>query len=454
MKQLLYAVGLCVASAVASLPAEGFAQKETIDLMTFEPPKGWTKESKELTYTVYTTINQKKGTYCRIFLMLSMASQGSIDQDFDHEWKELIVREHGVTKAPQMSPPKSKAGWAIKSGEAPFSFKGVPGTVALTTLTGYGKTMSVLVLASSEEYAPAVRKFMDSIEPLKPAGAETPAVASAAPAASGKGAALGRTNFDDGWTSTAHEEWVQVTKSTIRVLVHYPNKQADAYNSVLLDGLTNAWNVLVAPKYGPMRNLAFRPLHNWESIEFAEADAVEKATNKPVHVVLFKKNYSNGSGKYLEFVTPDKATFEREFGAFHEGSSGWEKMEQMAYYNKFIVSAADLQGSWTSDFSGAIQYVNAYTGFDAGMNTHASAENFHLGPGGAYRWDLAVASGMVGNIKFQSVKSAGKFSVSADGWKVSFSDIEGRPRTSEASFSHIKGLRVLWLDGKPYAKAK
>ena len=111
-------------------------------------------------------------------------------------------------------------------------------------------------------------------------------------------------------------------------------------------------------------------------------------------------NYSNGSGKYLEFITPDKYSFEQEFGAYHQTTSGWEQMEKMANYNKFAIAASDLGGKWTSDFSGAIQYVNAYTGFDAGMDTHASVENFKIGPGNTYHWDLGVASGQVGNIKF------------------------------------------------------
>ena len=120
--------------------------------------------------------------------------------------------------------------------------------------------------------------------------------------------------------------------------------------------------------------------------------------------------------------------------------------------NKFPISADGLKGKWTNDFSGALQYVNAVTGFDAGMNTHASNENFQFGPGSSFKWDLSVASGMVGNIKFQSVKSSGKFTVDND-WRVTLSDIEGRPRSFDARFSRIKGLRVQWLDVQPYAKA-
>lgn len=257
------------------------------------------------------------------------------------------------------------------------------------------------------------------------------------------------TTFDDGWVSTVQEDWVQVTKGNTKVLIHYPNKNADTYNSVLMDGLKNAWNVLVAPKYSSATNFEFKPIQSWQSVEFAEADAVEKATGKSVHVVLFKMNYSNGSGRYLEFITPDKKTFEQEFGAYHDTSYGWENVEKMANYNKFAVAATDLTGKWTNNFSGTLQYVNAYTGANAGMDTHSSNQNFEFGPQNTYTWDLTVASGMVGYIKFQNVKSSGQFSM-PNNWQINFSDLEGKPKTYNAYFSCAKGVRILWLEDAAY----
>ncbi len=217
-----------------------------------------------------------------------------------------------------------------------------------------------------------------------------------------------------------------------------------------MDGLKNAWNILVAPKYSSTSNFEFKLITGWQSIEFAEADALEKKTGKTVHVVLFKMNYSNGSGKYMEFITPDKTTYEHEFGAYHQESYGWEKVEVMANYNKFTVAASDLKGKWTSDFTGMIQYVNAYTGSDAGANTHSSNESFEFLGDNTYKWDIAVASGMVGNMKFQSVKSAGKFSL-PNNWQLYFSELEGKPKTYNVYFSCVKGARILWLEDSAYA---
>ena len=271
------------------------------------------------------------------------------------------------------------------------------------------------------------------------------------PPATNSGFAFTATNFDDGWTSTVQEDWVEVTKANLKVLIHYSNKLADAHNFVLLDGLKTAWDVLVAPRYSSASNMEFKPLTGWQSIEFAEADMVETATGKLLHVVLFKMNYSNGSGKYLEFISSNKNSFEQEFGAYHATTYGWEKMERMATYNKFAVAASDLSGKWTNDFSGMTQYVNAYTGADAGANTHASNQNFEFGAGNTYKWDLGVASGFVGNIKFQSVKSNGKFSV-PNNWQVSFSDIEGKPKTYNVQFTCIKGARLLWIGETGFGK--
>jgi hypothetical protein len=261
------------------------------------------------------------------------------------------------------------------------------------------------------------------------------------------------TNFDDGWTSTVQEDWVQVTKGTIKILVHYPNKKSDEYNPDVMGGLKNAWNILVAPRYSSAANMVFKPVSSFETIDFAEADLTEMGSGKVVHVVFFKKNFSNGAGKYIEFITPDKATFEREFGVYSTESYAdiWTKMANMAGYNKFAVAPSDLKGKWTNDFSGFTQYVNAYTGNSAGMDTHSSAQEYTFGPGATYKWQLSVASGFVGNIKFQSVKSNGKFS-NPSIWQVHFSDLEGKPKTYNVSFSCIKGARVLWIDGTAFGK--
>src|SRR4051812_3279933 len=431
------------------LATTSFAQKETFDLTTYTSPKAWKKEVKAGSHTSFTITNKQKKTYCQIFVMLSTASKGDIKEDFESQWRTLVVNEYGVTDSARLTEPTTHGSWQALAGIAPFSFNNGVSTALLTTMSGYNKAVSIVTVTNSEDYIPAIQKFLESVE-MKTPSTNIVVTKTVNTPASNK-FSFSTTNFDDGWTSTVKEDWVEVTKGMNRVLIHYPNKQADVYNSVLMDGLKNAWNVLVAPRYSTATNLEFKPITGWQSIEFAEADMTEKASGKIVHVVLFKMNYSNGSGKYLEFINSSKQSFENEFGPYHQSSSGWEKMENMAFRNKFAVGATDLACKWTNNFSGAIQYVNASTRFDAGMDTHASAENYQFIPGNLYKWDLAVASGAVGNIKFQSVKSSGKFTLDGN-WKVNLSDIEGKPRNYDVYFSCIKGLRILWIDNRAFGR--
>ena len=433
--------------------ANVFAQKQTFDLTTFTPPRSWKKEVKANSHTSYSIINNQKRTYCQLAIMASTASKGSINEDFESEWQTLVAKQYGVTDTPRLTAPTTQNGWQVLGGVGFFTSKNGSSTAMLTTMSGFNKAVSIVVLTNSEDYLPAIQQFLASVEMKKPSTDIAETKPTITPAGNNK-FAFTTTTYDDGWVATAQEDWVQVTKGNNKVLIHYPNKQADAHNFVLLDGLKNAWDILVAPRYSSAANMDFKGSGGWEAVEFGEADMIEKATGKMVHVVLFKKNYNNGSGKYVEFITPDKQSFEQEFGAYQQNMTGvgYEKMENMAFLNKFAVAATDLAGKWTSDFSGAIQYVNAYTGFDAGMDTHASAENYQFTSGNTYKWDLAVASGPVGSIRFQSVKSSGKLTMNGN-WKVNFSDIEGKPRSYDVYFSCIKGLRILWINNKPFAKA-
>lgn len=60
-----------------------------------------------------------------------------------------------------------------------------------------------------------------------------------------------------------------------------------------------------------------------------------------------------------------------------------------------------------------------------------------------------MASGVVGNLKFDGAKSNGKFSVPSN-WQVYFSEIELKAKTYNAYFSCIKNARILWFEDTSY----
>jgi hypothetical protein len=245
---------------------------------------------------------------------------------------------------------------------------------------------------------------------------------------------------------------VKVVRGEVVVLLHYPTSKIDVSSADYKTISNNAWNTLVAPRYSNLNNFVLFPGSlDYERPHFVAADVTDNATGKKVYVALFKR----GNTGWIEFVTPDKNSFVKSFGLdiskidYYTESVVWDPLKKMADYNKFAVGAADLQGKWTNSFSGMTQYVNVYTGLDAGATAHSSTEFFDFKPANSYHWELAVASGVVGNQKFQGAKSDGKFNL-PNNWQIHFSDLEGKPKTYNAFFTCVKGARLLWLEDVAY----
>jgi hypothetical protein len=270
--------------------------------------------------------------------------------------------------------------------------------------------------------------------------------------ASASGFAFTTINFDDGWVSNEREDWVEVTKSNVKVLIHYPNPTTNEYIPNSDEEKRIAWNTLVAPRYSNLQNyfIARNAVSYFQGF-FISGTLTDKQTGQTFYVVLFKRDRS----PWMEFIAPDITAFGQVTGfnvAVLNGdvsNSEYDPLQKFEGYNRFAVAASDLTGTWTNNFSGFTQYVNAYTGANAGMNTHSSAQTFEFLNNGTYNWSIGVASGFVGDIKFSSAKSSGKFT-NPNNWQIHFSDLEGKPKLYNAYFACIKGARILWLQDTSY----
>ena len=156
-----------------------FAQaSETFDIATFQPPKGWTKQTGKdaIQFSI-----EDKGSYCLITLFRSMPGLGGTKENFDAAWSTIVKETVTVSAAPQMLPADDKGEWLIAGGFAPFEKDGEKGVVMLITATGYGKMINALLLTNTQAYEPAATAFLESISFKKPA-ADSPTPAATAPA--------------------------------------------------------------------------------------------------------------------------------------------------------------------------------------------------------------------------------------------------------------------------------
>ena len=420
-----------------------FAQKQTYDVITYTPPKKWKKEANGNIIS-YSTVNEKNKTWCRIQIVKSTVSQGSIDKDFESEWQELVVKNYHPTGEPELNAVEESDGWKIKAGTSSFEFNNSPAIVILTTASGYDRCASIYVITNSQDYLVEIEKLMNSVvleKPLTKIDSKQPTTIPAVK----DNYAFNSTNFDDGWTSTVKEDWVEVTKGSIKVLLHYP-KEGTIFPADPAPLTNAAWDILVAPRYSDLKNYKTSYITTYDRPYLGMGYATENSTRKNVFIVFFRQ----GNTGWLEFVAPDKNSFIQQF-KFDPEAIQWDSntellipLSNMAGYNKFAVAASDFGGKWSSDFTGIQQLYNVYTGQYAGMNMNQSNEEFVFGAGNSYNWKLLVVKGMVGNAKFTEVKSSGQFKV-LNSWQVHFSKIEDRARTYHAFWSCIKGARVLNL---------
>ena len=302
-------------------------------------------------------------------------------------------------------------------------------------------------------FQPAIDEFLASIElpkveSVKPPISTAPANPPSNNIVSDK---FTTTNFDDGWVGVAKSDWVEVTKGQVRVLLHYPKAGTDIPGDPE-PRTVNAWNILVAPRYSNLKGFkTVSPSLDFQRSYLGAGFLTDNATGRPVFVSLFQK-----TGGWIEVITPDKETFVQNFG-FDINNVAWDTdtgifnpLARMGNYNKFGISTSDFDGEWTDRFAANTFYTNIYTGLSAGMSSYSSNESFAFTGFKNYSWHLVAVNSGQGRSTFAQGKSAGTFKV-LNPWQISFSNIEGKPKTYSAYFSYIKGGKVLWMRNAEYS---
>ncbi len=618
MKKILLLLVYCSVAAIS------FAQKETFDLISYSAPSRWKKELTE-NITSYTIINNN--TWCSINIVKSTISKGSIDEDFDTEWNQLVVKNYKPADAPQLNEVQEANGWKIKAGSGKFVFNNSDAMAFLTTATGYNRCASIVATTNSKDYLKEIETFLLSIELQKPeigttlitvpnedknsilgtwgatasdnsnyrmkngimnyisrqytfngdgsysfvskafdplmdkillgkengnyqisgnniaitpkksvleawskknGGDDWGTLLSTQNIALEKatyqftkhffsgtqiwnlvlqsdkatqrdgtqssntsfknawyykplsannlqiklpgnvtamkkeevqkqqqtvttGFAFTTTNFDDGWTSNVKEDWVEVTKGNIRVLLHYLNAVTAKYYPDSDEKVSGAWNNLIAPRYNNLQN--YKAWYSTSDIPrpfIIAGDVTDKQSGIKLYVVLFEK----GNG-WIEIISPDKNTFVNNFGldntilTNYVDTKLFAPLEKLSTYNRFAIAATDLKGKWSDKFSASFFNYNKSDGQYTGTNTVAIAENFNITSATTYKWDGYITNNAHSAGAAKEYNSTGTFKM-IDNWQIQFSDIQGKPKTYNAYFSCFKGGRILWLQDIGY----
>jgi len=433
-------------------------QRETFDMATFSPPAGWKKESVDFAAS-YLITNNKTGGWCRLSIYKSIISSGDARSDFNSEWKNIVEKQfQGIsTSAPETI---AEDGWTATSSAGKYSWQGKDAFLFLTSISGYGKVVSMTANMNSEEYLKDVQRFMESVQLLKPEGytANTKSdvnpqnatvsnqtnLSAVLPAdemgkLGNQGISKATTNFDDGWMAQPFADYVKVTKGDVSVLLHYAIEITDELrNTGDVEG--NLFDRLMQPRYSitNIKKYENEP-YCYFCIRFYEAEVVEKSTGKKYYAG-FRVITESGISRCIEILSSSKQEFEREFPT-------QEKIAALISYNKFAVTKADLLGTWETSSGSYINMYNTVTGAYAGMNSTSAAHKFIFKNDGTYFSNHKGAYGMVGSTTFFDQKYNG--SVTITNWDITATKrFEGKTDIFWAEFEAVRAGRVLHLTDK------
>ena len=141
-----------------------FCQTETLDIVSYTPPKGWAKTPKEGSI-VYTDINKTTGGFCLLTVYASTTSSGNPNTDFTTEWNALVVKPFKAEANPKTESQTNAEGWQGTVGAALIETDGgLKGYAILTVFSGFGKTVSILTILNDESYMAQMTAFVDKIK--------------------------------------------------------------------------------------------------------------------------------------------------------------------------------------------------------------------------------------------------------------------------------------------------
>jgi len=166
-----------IVATMISLPEDALAS-ESFDIATFQVPTGWQRAQQEKFLRLHSPQQDAE-----ILLFQSRRTQTSATQEFQNDWAKLVSAPLGSVPAPATQIENTPDRWTAVSGAANVNRSGANLTVMLSTVTGHGRTTSIVVSMVGADHVAAVERFFANIQFQAQPIASAPAQSNAASAA-------------------------------------------------------------------------------------------------------------------------------------------------------------------------------------------------------------------------------------------------------------------------------
>lgn len=443
--------GLLLLIFIAS-SIQGLAQgPEMFEGIAYQTPKGWQKEvGKE---SVQFAAENADGGVCLVTMFKPVAGTGDSKTDFSTAWKD-VVQSTVRTGSPQMNPAGNDDGWAVENGLAPYESDGKKGVVMLITATGNSKLVVFLILTNTDAFEPAITSFIGSMKLPK---IEPPAQTKSVVTARNDGYRSSTVTFDDGWTSTAQDDWVLASKGQMKIhLLYALPYNASQFSGTGVRARDFYWDNYVA-KYFQVQTKQYRDESSIGSFnaEYVEGTATDRQTGERRFVAMYLSIAPNTA--WLKVASaPNERALRQQFPKAHMQLES--DLSAMSRYNQFPISAGDVVGRWSDgNTSTAHWYYVSPAGYEsyAGMTIASTVAEFNFAAGGGYTSQHTGATGSVGNLSGFRQNYRGTYKVTD--WSLSATNRwQGKTDNFKAYFQVMRGGRVLVLEsaGQTYSLVK
>ena len=257
--------------------------------------------------------------------------------------------------------------------------------------------------------------------------------------------------MDEGWFVEATNDYIQYTKSDIKVIQYFFVAPEDPDSNTPDEDLF--WRKYLDRFFsaGSYKRYPNDPYDFLNRIEFASCNAIYKPTGQQVFIAWLV-DVRNTKCSYLA-ITSGEQVYNAYFP--HPNDLG-----AMNRFNNFPVSMQDIQGEWTDSNFGGAQMYEVNTGNYAGMSFASSATSF-IFSGSDFRSLLKGATGMVGTASTYQSEETGTFSVSGYSLIVNIASRTDHmtnsiiPKQEQVEYSvalkFARNLKFLFLQNKKYS---
>jgi hypothetical protein len=160
MKKQLPALACFLMIATVSFP-----QIQKFDIASFVPPQGWQRVDTAGTVAYFHSATANGLTsFCQIILYPSSRSAGNVEKDFKAAWSNLVSIPTKSTARPIIEKSKTADGWNVMTGASKINVQGFSYNTMVTTITGFGKTISVQSNLAGNDYTDVIQKFFETLE--------------------------------------------------------------------------------------------------------------------------------------------------------------------------------------------------------------------------------------------------------------------------------------------------